>query len=150
MLDFGRILALLFALLFSVRARSAVAVVAVLVVGYVYYLEIATGFGARDRGSMPPQYAFVLAFLGPSGLPRSGGSLSLSRMVAASPIVTQVCTATILAIPRTLLVRQSAPLRPESDEARRFDRASLQLTLVIVLDLIIAAFDGMVQLLTRE
>jgi hypothetical protein len=149
MLDLGRTLALMLALLFSIRARSAVAIVAVLIVGYVYGLEIATGFAARDRGPMPPQYGFVLAFLGPSALPRTGSFLPLSNMVAASPIVTQLCTATILAIPRALLVRQSAPLRPETDDARRFDRASLQLTLVIVLDLIVAVFDGMVRLLSR-
>jgi hypothetical protein len=148
-LDLGRTVALMFALLFSIRARSAVAVLLALVVGYVYYLEIGTGFGARDHAPMPLQYGFVLAFLGPSGLPRTGSFLPLSNMVAASPIVTQLCTATILAIPRALLVRQSAPLRPETDDARRFDRASLQLTLVIVLDLIVGVLDGMVRLLSR-
>jgi hypothetical protein len=35
-----------------------VAVLAVLVVGYVYYLEIVTGFGARDHGPMRVAYAF--------------------------------------------------------------------------------------------
>jgi len=73
----------------------------------------------------------------------------MSHLVSAWPIVTQLCTATILAVPRALLVRQSAPLRPESDRARFLDRASLQLTLVIVLDLIVAVFDGMVQSLSR-
>jgi hypothetical protein len=149
-LDVGRTLALLFALLFSIRARSVVAVLAVLVVGYVYYLEIVTGFGARDHGSMYVAYAFVLAFLGPSGLPRSGTFLPLSNLIAADPIVTQLSTATILAVPRALLVRRSAPLRPESESARRLDRASLQLTLMIVLDLFIAVRDGMVYLLARN
>jgi hypothetical protein len=41
-----------------------VAVLAVLVVDYVYCLEIVTGFGARDHGPMHVAYAFVLAFLG--------------------------------------------------------------------------------------
>lgn len=150
MLDLGRTLALLFALIFSIRARSVVAVLALLVVGYVYDLEILTGFGARDHGPMHVAYAFVLAFLGPSGLPRSGTFLPLSHLVASQPIVAQLGTAAILAIPRALLVRQSAPLRPESESARRFDRASLQLTLVIVLDLFVAVCDGMVQMLVRD
>jgi hypothetical protein len=127
-----------------------VAVLAVLVVGYVYYLEMVTGFGARDHGPMHEAYAFVLVFLGPSGLPRIGTFLPLSHLVSAQPIVAQLGTAATLAIPRTLLIRQSAPLRPESESARRFDRASLQLTLVIVLDLFIAVCDGMVWLLSRE
>ncbi len=150
MLDLGRTLALLFALLFSIRARSAVAVLALLVVGYVYSLELVTGFGAREHGPMHVAYAFVLAFLGPSGLPRSGSFLPLSHLVAADPIVTQLATATILAVPRALLVQQSAPLRPESESARRLDRASLQLTLLIVLDLFVAVCDGMVYLLARD
>jgi hypothetical protein len=149
-LDLGRTLALLFALLFSARARSGIAVLAVLVVGYVYYVEIVTGFGARDHGTMHVAYAFVLAFLGPSGLPRSGALLPLSHWIAAQPIVTQLATATILAVPRALLLRQSSPLRPESESARRFDRASLQLTLVIVLDLFVAVCDAMVWSLSRE
>lgn len=122
----------------------------VLVVGYVDYLEIVTGFVARDRGPLHVAYAFVLVFLGPSGLPRSGSSLPLSNLVAAQPIAAQLSTAATLAIPRALLVRQSAPLRPESESARRFDRASLQLTLVIVFDLFIAVCDAMVWLLSRE
>jgi hypothetical protein len=149
-LDLGRTVALLFALLFSIRARSAIAVLSVLVVGYVYYLEISTGFMARDRGPMHEAYAFVLVFLGPSGLPRTGTFLPLSHPVAAQPIVAQLGTAATLAIPRTLLMRQSAPLRPETESARRLDGASLQLTLVIVLDLFVAVCDGMVQLLSRE
>jgi hypothetical protein len=148
-LDLGRTVALSFALLFSIRTRSAVAVLLVLVVGYLYYLEIVTGFTARDAGPMHEAYAFVLVFLGPSGLPRTGNFLPLSHLVAAQPIVAQLCTAATLAIPRALLVRQSAPLRPESEDARRFDRASLQLTLVIVFDLFIAVCDGTVWLLSR-
>jgi hypothetical protein len=58
-LDLGRTLALLFALLFSIRARSVVAVFALLVVGYVYYLEIVTAFGARDHGPMHVAYGSV-------------------------------------------------------------------------------------------
>jgi hypothetical protein len=127
-----------------------VAVLALLVVGYVYYLEIVTGFGAREHGPMHVAYAFVLAFLGPSGLPRSGIFFPLSHLVAAHPIVTRLATATILVGPRALLVRQSAPLRPESERARRLDRASLQLTLVIVLDLIVTVCDGMVYRLARD
>jgi hypothetical protein len=63
----------------------------------------------------------------------------------------QLATATTLAVPRALLVRQSAPLRPESERARHLDRASLQLTLVIVLDRCVAVCDGsMVYLLARD
>jgi hypothetical protein len=149
-LDLGRTVALLFALLFSIRARSVVAVLALLAVGYVYYVEIVTGFGAREHGPMHVAYAFVLAFLGPSGLPRSGTFLPLSHLVAAQPVVTQLATATILSFPRAILIRQSAPLRPESERARRLDRARLQLTLVIVLDLFVAVCDGMVYLLARD
>jgi hypothetical protein len=82
-LDLGRTLALMFALVYSIRARSAGAVLLVLVVGYVYGLEIATGFGARDHGPMHEAYAFVLALVGPSGLPRTASFLPLSHLVGA-------------------------------------------------------------------
>jgi hypothetical protein len=139
MLDVGRALAFAWAMVLAVRARSRVALLALGVVGYLYALEVANGFSARDRGSLSAGYAFMLAFVGPSGMPR-GGTLGwpLGSFVIAHPILAKLATAGILVGPWQRLSRQARQLRPELDEARRRDRASLQIMLLVVFDLIVA------------
>jgi hypothetical protein len=52
--------------------------------------------------------------------------------------------------PRQFLSRAAAELRPELDEARRLDRAALQLTLLIVVDLLVAVMLSCLFVWTRE
>src|SRR5439155_11523328 len=118
------------------RARARVGLMAVLVVAYVYALEMASGFGARGRGPMSLWYAFTLAFLGPSGLPRGlAAGWPLAGFVMRYPVGTRLVTAACVAVPWRMLSRRSASLRPESEEAYRIDRAALQLLLVLIFDL---------------
>jgi hypothetical protein len=151
MLDAGRVLALIVAVVWSIRARSRLGLLAALAVGYVYVLEMASGFGARDRGPMSIWYAFTLAFWGPSGLPR--GLLAgwpLAGFVMLHPLGTQLLTAACAAVPWRVLARRSSALRPESAEAYRLDRAALQFVLVFVLDVILCLLGGMLALLARD
>jgi hypothetical protein len=151
MLDIGHALAFVWGLVLAVRARSRLAVLAVLFVVYIFALEVVIGFGAKDRGSLNAAYAFMLTFIGPTGMPRGGSSAwPLSSLVVGHPVLTQLVTAGVLAGPRQLLAGRAAQLRPELEEARLFDRAALQLTLLIVIDLLVAVMLMCLQVWTRE
>jgi hypothetical protein len=150
MLDVGHALAFVWALVLAVRARSTTAVFALVGVFYIFALEVGIGFGARDRGSLSAGYAFMLVFIGPSGMPRGGPSACpLASFVIAHPVLTQLATACVLMGPRQLLSREASQLRPELEEARLLDRAILQLTLLIVIDLLVAVMFSSLQAWTR-
>lgn len=151
MLDVGHAVAFVWGLVLAVHARSKAAVFALLFVIYVFALELVIGFEARDRGNLSAGYAFMLAFIGPTGMPRGGSSAGpLASLVIGHPILTQLVTAGVLMGPRQLLARRAAELRPELDEARRLDRAALQLALLIVIDLLVAVMLSCLYVWTRE
>jgi hypothetical protein len=151
MLDVGHALAFVWGLVLAVRARSMPSVVALLFVVDVFALEVVIGFEARDRGNLSAAYAFMLAFVGPTGMPRGGTSAwPLASLVIARPVLTQLVTASMLLGPRQLLARRASQLRPELEEARLLDRTGLQLTLLIVLDLLVAVMLSCLQVWTRE
>jgi hypothetical protein len=151
MLDAGHALALVWGLVLAVRARSRAAVLSLALVIYIFVLEVVIGFGARDRGSLSAGYAFMLTFIGPTGMPRGGASAwPLSSFVIGHPVLTQLATAAVLMGPCQLLARRVAELRPELDEARVLDRVALQLTLLIVIDLLVAVMLSCLYAWTRE
>jgi hypothetical protein len=151
MLDVGHALAFVWTLVLAVRARSNAAVLALAVVGYIFVLELVIGFEARDRGDLNAGYAFMLAFIGPTGMPRGGTSAwPLASLVIGYPVLTQLAAAGVLMGPRQLLARRAAELRPEVDEARRLDRAALQLTLLIVIELLVAVMLSCLGVWTRD
>jgi hypothetical protein len=139
MLDAGHALAFLWGLVLALRARSTTTALVLLLVIYVFVLEVVIGFEARDRGNLSAGYAFMLTLIGPTGMPRGGtSSWPLASPVIGHPIFTQLATALAVMGPRQLLSRRASQLRPELDEARRLDRVVLQLTLLIVIDLLVA------------
>jgi hypothetical protein len=150
MLDVGHALAFVWGLVLGVRARSGATILALAVVIYIFVLEVVIGFAARDRGDLSAGYAFMLAFIGPTGMPRGGSSpWPLASFIVAHPVLTQLLTAGVLMGPRQVLSQRAAELRPELEEARRLDRASLQLTLLIVIDLIVAVMLSCLYFWTR-
>jgi hypothetical protein len=137
--DVARGLALIAASVAAVRARSVIAAVGALSVGYVYLLQIVEGFTARSRGALALPHAFTLLLLGPSALPRAAqNGWPLSGWVAAQPMASQLATAAISGVSARMLSWRSAHLRPETESARRLDSASLRLTLLMCIDLILA------------
>ncbi len=151
MVDVGRAIAILVGLVFCVRARGWFAVTVVLCVAYVCALEIAGGILSRGTTEAHAGFAFVLVFLGPSGLPRAlVRGFPLAEAIARHPIAVNVGTAACVAVPWWGLERRSAPLYPESDEAHRVDRAAVQLVLLIVLDLILAGWGAFLAGITRD
>lgn len=150
MFDVGRVLALVVALVWCARARTRLGAAVVLLVAYVYALEVAGGIAARGSQPAHAGYAFVLVFLGPSSLPRALiDGLPLADVVMRHPIAVHLATAACLAGPWWALERRSAPLYPESDEAHRVDRAAVQLVLVIVFELLLAVSGASLAALLR-
>jgi hypothetical protein len=150
MFDAGRAVAFFWAVVLAVRVRSVTALVALGVAGYLYAVGISNGWAARDRGALSAGYAFMLAFVGPSGMPRAGASaLPLGSFIINRPILAQLTTAAILVLPQRLLARRAAGLRPELELARALDRAALQLTLLIVFDLVLATALETLALISR-
>jgi hypothetical protein len=142
--DLGRLIALAWALFVTARARAVGPALAVVAVGYVVGLELWSGFTIRSQGPLEPAMSMLLVFLGPSALPRGPlPAWPLAHAAVAWPIATDAVVAALLVVPHRALARRSAPLRPESEEARRIDRAALAVVLLVVTQGLYAAARGL-------
>jgi hypothetical protein len=149
MVDFGRAVAVLLALVYSIRARSRAGVVASLLIAYCDGLESRQRARRQHQGGAWVRVRVVL--IGPSSLPRSlVAGWPLADLVRRHPLGMQLITAACAAVPWRMLERQSSGLPPDSEAACRVDRARVQLVLVITFDLILGASPLYLALLARD
>jgi hypothetical protein len=130
MFDVGRLAALVVAAMACVRVRYRVGAVAVLLVAFMDAVSMATPLVLRADAPPNAGYAFVLVYWGPSGMPTPHTSIWLFDVIGAHPLTRMVVTAASAFIAATLAFRQSAPLRPEHETARAWDRVGLRFVLV--------------------
>ncbi len=99
MFDAARTIALVWVLIVAYRARMWGAVVAALAVAYFLALEVASGITVRDQGPMMPAVSLVLAFIGPSVLPRGPlPSVLFARAAVEWPATVDGITCLALAV----------------------------------------------------
>jgi hypothetical protein len=148
--DVARLLALAWALTVAVRARTWLAVGALLVVAYAFALEVASGFTIRDEGPQEPIVAMLLALIGPSAMPRGHlpAWLPLAAPVVRWPALVNAFAAVMLLVPARRLAAQIARLPQFSPDTKRADRVAVALYLVAVFEGISAATRGLPLLLS--
>ena len=146
MLDVVRVIALGWGLVRSLRSRSALSLACGLTLAYglvVTAVGVAVAIGQK---SVTGDYGLALVFLGTS-LPSVEGARGLpgGLWMAAHPITRQTAFAVLAMVPFVYASRRSAPLRPESSEARRWDALASPFLLLATIDLslaVLAAFMG--------
>jgi hypothetical protein len=104
------------------------------------------------RGEGPPNafYALVLVFWGPSGMPTPPTSSTALNALGDHPIARTAITSIAAFIAATVAFRRAKPLRPETREARSWDRIGLRFLFVAVFDALLVASGVMVTYLVRE
>jgi hypothetical protein len=133
--DFVRAVAIVFALVASVRARSWMGIACAVALAYVAAADLASLVASRDRAPPGAHAAFAAVFLGPSGLPgRAAGLLPLSGIIGAHPIVVRIATLVAATAAFTHAHRRSSRLRPETEAAYRVDAMARPFLGVALLD----------------
>jgi hypothetical protein len=139
MFDLARVLAVGWALYASYRARASLQLGALLLVTYVFGLELASGFTIRSEGPQEPIVAMLPALIGPTAMPRG----HLPAWPLASLVVHWPTLVDLAAVPTLLYPVRSLRLRIDelpqfSLETQRLARVILALTLVAVFQAISA------------
>jgi hypothetical protein len=116
MFDVGRIVALAWALRTALRSRAWLPVAVLALAGYVFALELWSGFTVREQGPLVPMLALLLVFLGPSAMPRGPlPAVPLAGLVVAWPGVARLlaCAAFAAVAARVLAGARSMPAHSE-------------------------------------
>ena len=121
MIDAGRLIALLVALVMSVRRRFSPGVLCAVAALYIFAADVSGLIAQRPDHALDAMYAFVFIFFGPSGMPYRGHAvLPLGALIGAHQLLARTISMAIAAIPIVVAVRRSSRLRPETEEARRY------------------------------
>ncbi len=135
MVDFLRAVAIVIAIVASIRARSAIGCACACALAYIVAADLASLVASSDRAPPGVHAGFAAVFLGPSGFPgRAQGVLPMSGVIGAHPFVIRVLTAIAAAYTFAVAHRRSSRLRPESEEARRVDAMARPFLGVALLD----------------
>jgi hypothetical protein len=150
MFDAARIVALIVAASACFRPRYVLGLVVVLALLILDAPSIL--MPVVHRGEVPPNafYAFALLFWGPSSLPTPLTRWTLVNVLGAHPALRTASTAALACIPSAVAFNRSTPLRPESEEARRWDRIGLRFVFVAVFDAMLFASWVLLDYLGRE
>lgn len=150
MFDVGRLAALFVAAIACVRVRYRFGALVVLLVGLVDVASMVTPLVLRADTPANAGYAFVLVYWGPSGMPTPHTSTWLLDIIGAHPIARVVVTAVSAAVAAVVAFRQSAPLRPEHEPARAWDRVGLRFVLVGIFEAMLVVITLLVGRLSAE
>ena len=135
MFDFGRVLAIGWALFVVCRARAWLEAVILGVVAYLFALEVASGITLRAEGPQEPIVVVLPAIIGPTAMPRGHLSpLPLGAFVVQWPALVNVAAAAALILPARRLISRIDDLPQFSPETRRLGQVALALFLVAVLE----------------
>jgi hypothetical protein len=150
MFDVARVIALIVAGSSCFRPRYILGVVVVLA------LLVLDGpsmvIPVVRRGEAPPNafYAFALLFWGPSSLPTSLTRWTLIDVLGAHPAVRTAGTSALAWAASAMAFARAKPLRPESVEARVWDRVGLRFLFVAVFDALLFVSSVMLDSVGRE
>lgn len=135
MVDALRAIAIVLAIAASLRARSAFGAACACALAYLVAADLASLVASVERAPPGVHAAFAAVFFGPSGLPgRASGVLPLSGPVGAHPVVVRVATAILATSAFVAAHRRASRLRPETDDARRWDAMGRPFLGVALLD----------------
>ena len=133
MLDIVRLSALSLGLFRAICSRAPLPIsCAIALAGGIVYVALAV---LRASGSMAVtgEYGFGLAFIGTSFI-----SLPATSLLAAHPIARQIGFALLALAAYADATRRSSRLRPETDEARRWDVLGTPFLLLSTIELSLA------------
>jgi hypothetical protein len=133
--DVVRAAALVWAIVAATRVRARWEWPLLALVGYVFALELVSGFTIRAEGPLVPMLALLLIFLGPSSMPRGAlPAVPLAAAVVHWPVVVGAASAGALALASRLVTARARAQPEHSDLYPRTHALALALTLLAALD----------------
>jgi hypothetical protein len=136
--DVVRAAALVWAIVAATRVRARWEWALLALVGYVFALELVSGFTIRGQGPLVPMLALLLAFLGPSSMPRGAlPAIPLAGAVVHWPALVGAASASALALASSIVTRRARACPEHSDLHPRTHALALALTLLAALDAIL-------------
>jgi hypothetical protein len=149
MFDAARIVALIVAASSCFRPRYILGLVVVLALLVLDAPPIV--IPVMRRGEAPPNafYAFALLLWGPSSLPTPVTRWTLINVLGAHPVLRNGGTSALAWAASTVAFKRSKPLRPESEEARAWDRVGLRFLFVAVFDALLFVSSVMLDSVAR-
>ena len=151
MFDTVRIVALIVAASACVRPRYVLGLVVILALLILDAPSMLMPVVHRGEGAPPNAfYAFALLFWGPSSLPTPLTQWTLANLLGAHPVMRSASTSALAWIPSAVAFKRSKPLRPESEEARGWDRIGLRFLFVAIFDALLFVSWVLLDCLARE
>ncbi len=150
MFDAARIVALIVAASACFRPRYVLGLVVVLALLVLDAPSIL--MPVVHRGEAPPNafYAFALLFWGPSSMPMPPTPWMVVNVLRSHPVVRTASASALAWLPSAVAFSRSRPLRPESIEAREWDRIGLRFLFVAVFDALLFVSWVLLDYLARE
>jgi hypothetical protein len=133
-LDVVRIVALLVAGCACLEPRYRLGLVVVLAIALLDAPAMVLPLVHRDAAPPSLFYGFVLIFWGPSGMPAPTTTWPALDLVDDSPIARTALTCGLALLAMSRAYRRSKPLRPETLEARLWDKIGLRFLFVGVVE----------------
>jgi hypothetical protein len=133
-LDVVRVVALSVAGSACLRPRYWLGLVVVLAIALVDAPAMVLPIVHREAAPPTLFYAFVLIFGGPSGMPTPSAPWPVLNIVDENPIARTALTSALALLGMSAAYRRSKPLRPETREARRWDKIGLRFLFIGVVD----------------
>ena len=149
MLDVVRVVALLVAAEACLRPRYWLGRIALLAIALVDAPAIALPIAHHEAAPPSLFYGFVLIFWGPSGMPTPVTTWTVLNVVDENPIARTALTAALALLAMSQADSRSKPLRPETSEARLWDKISVRFLFVGVVDCLLAVVGVLLRFLDR-
>jgi hypothetical protein len=150
MFDIARIVALVVAGAACIRPKYLLGFAVVLALAVLDAPSMVLPIVHRGQGPPNAFYALVLVFWGPSGMPMPPTSSEALNALGDHPVARTAMSSSLGFVAATVAFRRAKPLRPETLEARSWDRVGLRFLFVAVFDALLVASGAMVTYLVRE
>jgi hypothetical protein len=148
MLDVFRAAVLTLGVIRATRQRSVVGVACGLLIAYGFLVSALNLWSALVQREVSGGYALGIVFMGAALAPERGrGPWPLSTWVAGHPFGRLVASAGLASCVCAMSWRRSSRLRPECEEARRWDALASPFLLLAVVDTIVSVATGTMWLL---
>jgi hypothetical protein len=150
MLDIFHAAVLALGVIRAIRQRSAVGAACGSMIAYGIFVAVLNLRSALAQGDVSGGYGLGIVFMGTALAPARGrGAWPLSTWVASHPFGRLVASAGLASCVCAISWRRSSRVRPESEEARRWDALASPFLLLAVVDTIVCVAAGTMWLLAE-
>ncbi|GEM_PF-3420291 len=129
------------------RSRYHLGLIVILAIALIDVPAIVLPIVHRDAAPPSLFYGFVLIFWGPSALPTPTSNWTALDVVDENPIARTALTGTLALLVASCAYGRSRPLRPETLEARLWDKIGLRFLFIGVVECLLVVVGALLRYL---